>query len=295
MSKRGIILVALGHPNYGRYAVNFCASVKVVDFKFPISVIADTGSLAHSTDVEKSLFDSIILCPHEATDYHGKKSFVKAKLWAYKLSPYEETIFFDCDAAWIPGKQPNALFEELKGFDFQIKNNGYFDVADKKRVDNGKYGYSIDEPSEMATHFGIKHYIPCSQGEFFYFKKNEAAKKIFDMAIQTFEKSTLKTPAHFAGVDMNDEFAFNVACGLHNCEMLMPYSPIYWHFTDGLGMTRSEIHSRYYALSAGGNKVPQTIKQHYNDIIGQAFYKLRLQHPYRLTEKHTFLPERVNF
>ena len=289
---RGILLIALGHPNYGRYAVNLCASIKAADSTFPVAVVVDEKSLSHSFPEEKFLFDKIIQCPPEATDYNGKKAYVKAKLYADLLTPFKETIFMDVDIAWIPKRSPNELFEQLKDTDFQVKNNGWYDVEAKERHDPKLYTYNCD-PQKMATHFKIQKFIPQCQGEFIYFKKNARTKKIFDKARKVFETSTLKTTYTFAGIDMNDEFALNAAIGMLNVEMKMPYNPIYWHYTEKQSTTRTEIHQQYFAISIGGNRIPPTITQHYNDIIGQSFNRLKLQHPFKLTEKRAFLPERA--
>lgn len=289
---KGILLIALGHPNYGRYATNLCASIKVADASMPVAVIVDSTSLSHSFQTEKNLFDKIILCPEEAMNYNGKKSYVKPKLWADLLTPFKETIFMDVDVAWIPKRSPKELFEQLKGCDFQIKNNGYYDVVSGLRVDSGIYTYNAN-PEEMAKHFKIKSFIPQCQGEFFYFKKNATTRKLFKKARNVFDNSTLKTTGTFAGIDMNDEFAFNVAIAHFGFKMQMPYNPIYWHYTDRQSTTRTEIHNQYYAISVGGNRIPPTITQHYNDIIGQCFHKLKLQHPFKLVEKRAFLSERA--
>lgn len=289
---RGIVLIALGHANYGNYAFNLLASIRAANATIPVAVVAEESSLAHLTEAKKAMFSHIIGCDAACYTHNGKLNYVKAKLYLDHLSPFDETIFLDVDTCWIPLQDPDKLFESLKSSDFQIKNTGYYDVATKTRHDNNKYTY-WNKPELICSTYCITKTLPCCQGEFFYFRKSVQATAIFDAARQVFDEQKLSTSEAFAGCLMNDEFAFNIAIALCGYKLpQVPFVPTYWSYLDGFRMTRTDIHKKYYAVSVGGTSVAGMAVSHYNDIIAWAFNKIGLQHPFLFKEKTAFLPER---
>jgi hypothetical protein len=112
----GIVLVAVKHPYYGRMAYNFAASVRAVDFNFPVSVIWNGNALNHLTQDQLHVFDQMIEC---------EETGLQAKLAIARLTPYETTLFSDADACWLPKRHPMELFNQFKETEFLVITEGY--------------------------------------------------------------------------------------------------------------------------------------------------------------------------
>jgi hypothetical protein len=60
--KKGILLIATGHANYGKLAYNLACSIKSVE-DINIAVIYDGVGLSHLTDKQKFIFSELIPVP----------------------------------------------------------------------------------------------------------------------------------------------------------------------------------------------------------------------------------------
>src|SRR5687768_10941291 len=100
MLDKGIILLATGAPFYGRMAYNLAVTIKAVE-PVSVTVLHKGAGISHLSQKQLSIFDNII----EITD----ESFA-AKLCLLDYSPYDRTLYFDADMAWLPVKKPSELF-----------------------------------------------------------------------------------------------------------------------------------------------------------------------------------------
>jgi hypothetical protein len=64
IADKGILLIALGHPQYGIMAANLAATIRV-NSDIPIHLVHDQTSLAHLSDKHMDLFTSADICPEE--------------------------------------------------------------------------------------------------------------------------------------------------------------------------------------------------------------------------------------
>ena len=125
--EKGILLIALGHPIYGKMAAALAASIKVAQTETPVVLYCNDKSVSRLMDGEKKLFDKMITMPEDYYIVNGVEKYLKAKTHIYDLSPFDETIFLDVDMIWNPKKKPEDLFEELKNLNFTMCNEGYVD------------------------------------------------------------------------------------------------------------------------------------------------------------------------
>lgn len=276
MSK-GILLIAIGHEDYKKMAYNLAASIKVNDKELPVALATD----AVIPECFASLFNKVINVPEKYYTISGKKDYLKSKLFAYDLSPWDETIFLDVDQILVPGKKISPVFDELKEVDITFSNTGpsdvsvWADVAEVKKV----YG---DKP------FWNFH------SEFFYFKKNDRVKKYFKEAKLIYERSGLKSAFSFAGGRMADELAFQIAAMVIG---LYPHKnnwmPNFWHvrFPKLRHLYPYQL-TEYLTYSIGGANMPPSVKTNYNTLAAHYFYQLKLQNPYKAKDKRAFLPSR---
>ena len=275
--KKGILILALGNENYYRMAYTLAASIRANEPALNIAVATD-----RPIDIRYSrLFKEQIIIEESVYLIKGKLEYIRAKLFAYDFSPFEETIFLDADQIIIPGRKVVPIFEELKNIELTFSNTGLANTsmwADIQEVKN-VYG---DAP------FWNYH------SEFFYFKKNSEVKKYFATAKAAYDKAKLKSVTPFAGGKMADELAFQIAAmqtGLYPHEE--NWTPNFWYDRD-----RNNSYKYPYQLldfvsySIGGNHVPTNVKDNYNTLAKFYFAKLGLSNPYQVVDKRKFLPER---
>lgn len=277
MKTKGIVLIAIGTPEYLKMAYNLAVSIKSVE-DLPITLVYNNNLVKDYLSADKAkVFDNLVECPSEFyTRKSGGNSFVKAKVHLYGLSPYDCTLFLDSDTAWNPYKKPSDLFDELAGINITFKNTGYYSVTEGKGYDNENYTYWFDIP-EMLKAYKIKaENVYQIQSELFYFERSKAVKRFFDDAIRVYEKPKVVSKLLFGKQNITDEMAFSISLALND---LKPHQinwlPTFWNFLskDRIDANPSLFTEKYYALSIGGMYTPQYIMTFYNNIIKKAFNK----------------------
>lgn len=277
--KKGILIIAVGHENYTKMAINLAASIRVNDPKLRIALATDAAPPVWLQ--ERGLIDEIVPVPAEYIGHNGKEAFIKSKLHMYELSPFEETIFLDADQIMIAGKSLVPVFKELAKVDLTFSNTGiagssiWADMKDIKKV----YG---DKP------FWNFH------SEFVYFKKSQKVADYFRAAQKVFTDNKITSAVTFGGAVMADELAFQCAA------MITGKYPHKQNWLPNFWFDRDQKNSRkypyqltdYITYSIGGNLVPPAVKDNYNTLANHYFAKLNLSNPYRVIDKRTFIPGR---
>lgn len=290
---KGILLIALGHANYGRLAYNLAVTIKLNNPNIDIALAHNYTSITHLGHDKRSIFSHLINVPKEYYTHDNKFCAVKTKTYANELSPFYCTLFIDCDVAMFPGKDINLIFNELNGIDFTIKNSGYYDCNTSERHDNSAYSYWAEIPL-LVNKFKPKSKIWQVQGEVFYFEKS--AGKLFNHAQNAFNKQEITLSMDFAGCSMNDELAFIIAMIKTNTNCHYDnWKPSYWYFFDKLNFNITEVISKHYFLSVGGHRVPSNVISLYSAIVGMAYKKQNLGAQFKFENKINYLPERKQF
>jgi len=270
-------LFACGHALYGRYAWNFTVSVKAVDPDFPVVVVHSENSLSHLSDDKRKVFDQMILLP-------GGSGF-GVKLELDLLSPFEETLYCDVDMAWMPKRNPNELFDELKEVEFTSITEGH--TEDK----SNKYYFWAD-PEEIRKKYHIEGKIYQWRSEVMYFKKTDMVKEMFSMAREIHKNPGLDSVIKF-GSQVPDELALLIAAAKLGIEPHeYKWRPALWPRLHGNNYG-SDVYDKYYLLSCGGNYATGDIKKIYNNIMKAACMKMRTQHIFPLQDKKSLIPDRA--
>ncbi len=268
----GIILIATGHPNYGKMAYNLALSIKAIE-SFPVAVIHDEYSLKHLTEEQKKTFDFVIELPKDFRTGFG------VKLHLDQLTPFENTLYLDADMLWL-NKKPSELFQELKGTQFLTITEGdsdninsrYYFWADVKEI---KEAYKVDKVYQIRS-------------EVMYFEKT----KVFKKARELKPEKKLKTIAMF-GAHIPDELYFNIAVAVLGIE-LKPWMPAYWSRINREIMPNlSVLNKDYYLLSFGSNTASPVMKRTYDNVMQVASNKLRLPYMFKLKSKKEWAPGRL--
>ncbi len=180
MSK-GFITIATGEY-FCQLAINMVKSYRYsAKNPYPFAVITDENGV----ETLKDYFDKIVLNNDESTGY-------SVKLNIGDLSPFDETIFIDADT---------LIVRDISDWWKAFENSGY-DVA--------VWGWNCDINDKRAgklisstaqNKYNIKRYIGFNGGVY-YFKNNEAAKKIFCRAKELMDSYI-----------EDDQHLFNGKCG----------------------------------------------------------------------------------
>lgn len=266
--KKGILLIATGHPYYGRMAYNLALTIKAAEQDMPIALVHDAGAIAHLTKEQQDIFDKLVTAP--SLKSRGMEAAMELRLLMPKLTPFEETLSLDVDMAWLPEVKVSPLFELLSERDITYVNEGYYDLdASASHYTNGYTGWA--QPEDIKAAYELQGKLYAMRGEFILFKKNAAVAKVFANAARIRKKPLLQ-PQTLGGA-VTEEFALNIALNGAGLEPHQTgWQPTYWPLMHGNAMPpiaalRDE---GYYALSVGGNTIGADVKRAYEFILKAA-------------------------
>lgn len=282
--KKGVVIIAVGHPYYGRMAFNLAVTIKAAE-NIPVAIVRQGRSLSHLSEQQLNIFDQIIGLPENIPGSFG------AKLYLYELSPFEETLYLDADMLWVYGRKPSQLMDSLASHDYTGITEGHIDLAtlDSKTSNEGYHFWA--DVKEIKEVYKLKEgKIYQWRSEVIYFKKTKLVAKLFKKAQEIYENPKLATAMKF-GSFYPDELALNISAAING---IYPHkdkwTPAYWHklFKSQPPKNINE----WYLISFGGNAVNGTVRKLYDNIAKKAFSTLKRQHVFGITSKKEYLPER---
>jgi hypothetical protein len=290
MSK-GIYMLALGHPNYGKMAAALAATMKFADKQIKIAVFYNDNALGKLSNAELNLFDEKIeLGAHYYTNVDGSFNPIKARLYAYDQTPFDETLCIDVDNLWISKITPTEVMEGLSANSFTIANNGHT-IADEKANKKFSPWAKIADVIKAYDIKGKRFYD--TSGEWFYFKKDETAKSFFEVAQNIFNTPPTIKVSKFIGQAIPDELAFAIAIAQTE---LYPhenyYRPTSWNVKQTY-MALCDLRKLCYSLCMGGSSNNQHLIKNYNRWCAHVYKNLDLQNPFTWKQKKHFIPERA--
>lgn len=284
---RGVILLAVRHPYYGRLAFNLAATIKASE-AIPIAIVHDDKSLTHLSDSQKSVFDHFVSLPK-----HIGEGFAP-KLHLNELSPFEETIFFDADMLWLPVRKPSELFEELGIADFSAITEGWCELETLDCTNVNQMYYFWADVKEIKEAYGLKSgKLYQWRSEVIYFKKTDKIDQFFRTAQEIHANPNLKSIKSFATY-VPDELSINISAAIHGIgPHKEKWTPAYWYklFKDQIPGTATLY--RWYLISFGGNAANGSLKKIYDQIASMALKKIGKQHVFGLHSKNSYLTERA--
>lgn len=288
MATKGIILIAIGDPYYGKMAFNLAVTLKANE-PVSISLIHDNEGIGHLSQSQQKWFDNLLPLPSRFDYVGSKREILRPKTLLNVLSPYDETIYIDSDTIWNPTRRVQNIFDELSGVHFTIANRGY------TKQETGMAGFSLWAPiEEIRKEHGIDSYLDVSS-EFIYFKRGAISEEIFSTAANIFETDPVSY-RYFAG-GKPDEPAFAIALSkLGHEPHKVPFYPSWWYYHDKSRFpSRSEICNNYWFFSFGGNQVNKYQKKLYTDVTSDVFHRTGAGIPFPLLEKNKVLKERASY
>lgn len=293
ISKRGVVLIALGHPSYGRMAAMLAASIKTNGWHI-ITLLHDERGISHLIPEEMQLFTNMVKVPADVYCNSYGNFYTRAKVCLYDHSPYNETIFIDADTIACPHRSVRQLFEELAPYEMTMINEGHYNIDTGEDKSSDRYPYWFGVHEAMKAYNISSGRVYKTRSEFIYFKKTERVKRFFQVAKEVYDNPQVKHKKFAHGVA--DEMAFNIATGV---VQLYPhednYKPIYWDTQQrNEYLKRGEIYANYYFYSIGGKMLSQSMERMYNDLSKYYQTKQGLKRHYQCRSKMKYLPERAN-
>lgn len=271
---KGIILIATGHPGYGKMAYNLALSIKSIE-PIPVAVIHEGAALSHLNDKQRSIFDYVIDKPLDYPEGFG------LKLHLDKITPFEKTLYLDVDMLWLKLK-PSDLFKSLEGTDFNIITEGDSDNV------NTKYYFWAD-PEEIKKAYNVDK-VYQTRSEAIYF---ESTTKVFKKARELKPERKLKSIRMF-GAHIPDELYFNIATAVAKIDLSKKWMPAYWsRLNNEIMPNMSILLQSYYLLSFGSNIASPVMKRTYDNVMGAAANRLGLPYLFKLKSKKEWAPGRL--
>jgi hypothetical protein len=277
---RGILILALGHPNYGKMAAALASTIKANNIDLKIHLAFADDALKFLSANEMKLFDSKKAISKKYYTISGEKKYIRAKTFLYEISPFEETVFIDADILLL-NNRIETLFNEIKE-DITFSNFGEQQNGDAMwaNVDEVKNVYSLPDARFIKIH-----------SELIYFKKTPLAEAWFKTA--QVEIDNIRVPFQaFAGF-VPDELPFAISSMINNVMPHQePYKPICWLNYDAGHKHIYELSKKFIGISMAGAVSKSNAVEIYNLIVSAAYKKLGFSNPYRWINKRNFLKER---
>lgn len=213
---KGIVLLSLNKPSYGKFALTMLASIKErTDLK--VQLICDEFSVSH---VEPYLDNFDVITIMNEIDYSTENMFdaARAKLNLYKYLTFDRSIYLDVDGILLG--ELDHYFDILKGEPIHIQ------------------GCSSLRPSHWATKESINKYIPINKqvrdinSSFIYIEKCEKAKDYFELCESYYSSGKIPKDAlsnTWGGLKYPDELFFSIGFDSLNIYSTNDIAPVYFH------------------------------------------------------------------
>jgi hypothetical protein len=307
MDNKGIVIVALGHDNYRRMALNLALSIRVSNPSTQIALICSEGMKDRFNYFENKYFNHFIEVKESDLLINGKREYPLIKTMIYDLSPFDETIYIDSDSIWVKNKKVQSLFDlyQKQDIGFTLYHRDAHYPVDSDQTNFWlKEGETIRDLRKYFKKLPSDAYYYHIQSSFLYFKKSDIAKKFFNKAKELFIKR------NFGFRDwadsMPDEFAFNLALLNLNLRFEEPYKDIFYYPMsekldkgNKVGVKASErgyIEQNYFFISMAGHIMNKSLKDLYNDHVKWNYAQHQnVRNPYLWIDKKDYLKERFKY
>lgn len=275
-TEQGVLIIALGHRMYVEKAFNLALSIRATSPSMNITLV-HSNNLSELSAQQRFIFNKLIECKSEYyTLEDGTKSYIKAKLYLDKITPYKRTLFLDADMIMSPYKNLETLFEQLNGKEFVMICRG----------EDKDFSQWVDA-EEVCNNYNIQKYYDCSS-ELMYFESTD----IFEDARIIHEEITQgKIWFRKFANGVPDEPPIIIAMlQKFGVPDQVPFKPTYWQPVEKT-IKDLDIWNNFYLLSMGGKvndvrvvKVYNNIVKWYSDNVGVTSFKH--------TDKQAILAER---
>jgi hypothetical protein len=280
LSSRGIVVLAVGRPVFGRLAAMLAATIRVHSPEVPIALLYQPSALTELDSAHLDLFDYHILVPDSAI--FEKKQYQLCKLHAWELSPFQQTLFVDADTVWLPFTAPaEALDFAANNYAcYQFQTYGFCAPPDYAKSTTNIYTY-WEPPSGLALYLDFKGKFYCASSTIFWFDRSVKSKKLFEFCRRVkelFISGRMKIRPQNHNGQYPDELIFNCAMALngHDQAFEEDYKPVYFQHVERKAVIKPWL-TNFWALTTS-NMPPNEAVNIYNSETLAACKALNIRH-----------------
>jgi hypothetical protein len=176
--RSGVLLIAMGKPNYGRLVAALAETIKSASPKVPVA-LAWSGDVLTALGEARGVFDHLIPIREALPAQAECSQAFYAKLCVDQLSPFDHTIFIDADSLIYPGADLRKEFWRYSGHGF-VPTTSLAWQLDALPPDAAYLGLGSIEP--IVKYFGLKQPMLQVHSYYFYFERSHATNAVFECA-----------------------------------------------------------------------------------------------------------------
>ncbi len=283
---KGIILLALGKPSYGKLAFNLALSLKI-NADISIHLVYEKEAISHLKDIHLQYFDTLEEINPEDSRVDGRLDPGKAKLGLYKYLPFDYNIYLDVDSLCVPGMDINNLFAECIALDqpYLTQLTGILNGIESAKIVKTGIGEKRDF-KEMQWAWADDIYkkyalpdeaiLPAINSSFAFIKKCDESKALYEQALKNInDPIPIKDLRTKWGYSQPDELYMNIAlCQMGLVGRIKEDYPVY--FSSKYREDLIEHLKNYYiiGLYGGAGFTHNTIVEYADRVI----HKYSVQH-----------------
>lgn len=180
-NEQGVLYMAFGAKALKELQFSL-ASLRATRSTLPVSVVTNTPE-AVGDELRPHLDNVIVWNGQNPFDVEKQKNFQfragKVKPFFYKVTPYDETLYVDCDVEFIAC--PDDSFGFLKNWDFVIAQER-LSLAQLYNARGARWYHDIAERDYTIEQFGARNGdFPFWNSGVFWWKKCKQVKELFDL------------------------------------------------------------------------------------------------------------------
>jgi hypothetical protein len=262
---RGILVIAQGKQRYIDMAKNIAMSVKLSNPDLQLALVTDSDD----KELDTYYLHIIPIRPEFGIGF-------SQKLHIYDYSPFQRTMFIDVDCLVI--RNIDFLWKLFYGKDMS--------VIGKKKYSGEYIGTSIESLKKQF----VFDYLPSFNGGVYYFEKNEAARAIFQFAIEIFKNKYDELGLWKFDGRPGDEPVMAIAMGVNKVEPVDDQKQGMYTPVGQSGVFKMDALAGVCEFYKGGEKVYPSI-MHFGGGYPEAFHyrreilKIKLVYNFRLPAK----------
>lgn len=219
MSK-GVLIIALGHPNFAKMATNLAISIKANSPETPIALAHNYENLNFLDLRYRRNIDIDFVLDEQYYVHKNKNAYGMMKTRIYEFSPFETTLYIDADSLMIKDKKLDRFFHEIEKHNFIIPHGGAMNPTlntHDSHMHWVKFG-------DVKKYFEFKNcdIMQYCQSSIIGFRKCELSKNLFSKANYVYHQLAEKRIAENMWFNtVPDELCFWLAHGI------VGYTPTY--------------------------------------------------------------------
>jgi hypothetical protein len=170
---RGIVLLAVCKPTYGKFAFNLRTSLKVQNPDVPVQLFCDDEAIKHLQDWQLASFDVVTKIDPSEYEFNGRREPGRLKAFLYDRYAFDEVMFMDVDSIAIkpvPMDWPDEFLSLVSPTNY----------------------WATDETYHRHFKLNEDDQVPATNSSMFWVKKGMKTQKLFKQWQKNFDNPIKK-------------------------------------------------------------------------------------------------------